>query len=105
MALRIPAHGLPSAEPRSVSGDLDVIVAGAPDARFARSGADLWYSETLGLADAVLGTTLTVSTLDGVASRSPYRPAHSRERCCACAARGCRCSAHAGAVISICASR
>jgi molecular chaperone DnaJ len=65
MALRIPAHGLPSPEPKGVPGDLYVIVASAPDARFARSGADLWRSETLGVADAVLGTTLKVPTLDG----------------------------------------
>jgi len=65
MALRIPAHGLPSAESKGAPGDLYVIVASAPDARFARSGADLWRSETLGVADAVLGTTLKVPTLDG----------------------------------------
>ncbi len=66
MALRIPAHGLPSPEPKGAPGDLYVIVASAPDARFARSGADLWRTETLGVADAVLGTTLKAPTLDGV---------------------------------------
>lgn len=65
MALRIPAHGLPSPEPKGAPGDLYVIVASAPDARFARSGADLWRTEILAVADAVLGTTLKVPTLDG----------------------------------------
>lgn len=66
MALRIPAHGLPSPEPKGARGDLYVIVTSAPDVRFARSGADLWRTETLGVADAVLGTTLKAPTLDGV---------------------------------------
>jgi len=65
MALRIPAHGLPGPEPKSPPGDLYVIVVSAPDARFVRSGADLWRTETLGVADAVLGTTLKAPTLDG----------------------------------------
>jgi molecular chaperone DnaJ len=65
MALRIPAHGLPSPEPKGPPGDLYVMVTSAPDARFARSSADLWRSETLAVTDAVLGTTLKVPTLDG----------------------------------------
>lgn len=65
MALRIPAHGLPGPDPKGAPGDLYVIVASAPDARFARSGADLWRSETLAVADAVLGTALKVPTLEG----------------------------------------
>jgi molecular chaperone DnaJ len=65
MALRIPGHGLPGPEPGGPPGDLYVIVASAPDARFARSGADLWRTETLAVADAVLGTTLKAPTLDG----------------------------------------
>jgi molecular chaperone DnaJ len=65
MALRIPGHGLPSPVPKGSPGDLYVIVASAPDARFTRSGADLWRSETLAVADAVLGTALKVPTLDG----------------------------------------
>jgi molecular chaperone DnaJ len=65
MALRIAAHGLPSPEPKGAPGDLYVIVASAPDARFVRSGADLWRTETLAVADAVLGTTLKVPSLGG----------------------------------------
>jgi molecular chaperone DnaJ len=67
MALRIPAHGLPSPEPKGAPGDLYVLVTSAPDARFVRNGADLWRSETLAVTDAVLGTTLKVPTLDGAA--------------------------------------
>ena len=64
VALRIPAHGLPG-EPGAEPGDLYVVVASAPDPRFQRRGADLWRAETLGVADAVLGATLTVPTLEG----------------------------------------
>jgi molecular chaperone DnaJ len=65
MVLRVPTHGLPSQEPGGVAGDLYVIVRGAADPRFERLGADLWRTETIGVADAVLGTTLEVPTLDG----------------------------------------
>jgi molecular chaperone DnaJ len=37
------------------------------DPRFERAGADLLRQETIGLTDAVLGTTLEVPTLDGSA--------------------------------------
>lgn len=68
MALRVPGHGLPSQEPGGRSGDLFVVVRSTPDPRFARDGADLWHSESLPVADAVLGITLQVPTLDGHAS-------------------------------------
>jgi molecular chaperone DnaJ len=64
MTLRVPAHGLPGgagAEP----GDLHVVIFAAPDPRFQRRGADLWRSETVQIADAVLGAKLLVPTLDG----------------------------------------
>jgi molecular chaperone DnaJ len=63
-ALRVPGHGMPSGEKNGVPGDLFVIVHGAPDARFDRVGAELWRTETIAVADAVLGTTLNVPTLD-----------------------------------------
>ncbi len=66
MALRIPGHGLPSDEPDGMPGDLYVVVRSMPDPRFERAGADLWRFETIGVADAVLGTRLKVPTLDGV---------------------------------------
>jgi molecular chaperone DnaJ len=65
MALRVPAHGLPSPEPGGPPGDLYVVVRSAPDERFARTGADLWRTETLSVADAVLGTQIEVPTLNG----------------------------------------
>lgn len=63
MALRVPGHGLPSEAKGGQPGDLFVIVRSAPDPRFERAGADLWHTETLTIADAVLGTTLRVPTL------------------------------------------
>ena len=68
LALRIPGKGLPGPEPGSPSGDLLAVVQTRPDPRFERVGADLLRHETLGLTDAVLGTTLTVPTLEGSAS-------------------------------------
>ena len=65
MALRIPGHGLPSEEAGGETGDLYVVVRTASDSRFVRRGADLWRTETIEIPDAVLGTTLRISTLDG----------------------------------------
>jgi molecular chaperone DnaJ len=65
LALRIPAHGMPGDDPGSLPGDLFVLVTSAPDPRFVRSGADLWRTESVGVADAVLGTELRVPTLNG----------------------------------------
>lgn len=67
-ALRIAGHGLPSADPAAPPGDLFVTVATARDPRFVRRGADLWRDETVAVTDAVLGTTLTVPTLEGSAT-------------------------------------
>jgi molecular chaperone DnaJ len=64
MVLRVPGHGLPASEAGGAPGDLFVRVASAPDARFVRDGADLWRAETIGVTDAVLGTSLRVPTLD-----------------------------------------
>ncbi|NOR51094.1 MAG: DnaJ domain-containing protein [Gammaproteobacteria bacterium] len=64
MALRITGHGLPSPEPSGLPGDLYVIVHTEPDPRFERLGADLWRSETITIADAVLGTQIDLPTLD-----------------------------------------
>jgi molecular chaperone DnaJ len=68
MKLRIPAHGLPGTHAGAPAGDLYVVVRTAPDPRFDRRGADLWHQATLTVADAVLGTTLSVPSLDGEAS-------------------------------------
>lgn len=68
MALRIPGKGMPGPAPGGVAGDLLVVVRSRPDTRFERVGADLLRLQSIALTDAVLGTTLTVPTLDGSAS-------------------------------------
>jgi molecular chaperone DnaJ len=64
-ALRIPGHGLPSPDPGGPVGDLYVVVQSARDPRFKRDGADLWHHAEIPVADAVLGTSLEVPTLNG----------------------------------------
>lgn len=66
MVLRVPSHGRPSAKADGKPGDLLVIVRTAYDNRFKRSGSDLWHTKTIGLTDAVLGTEIEISTLEGV---------------------------------------
>lgn len=68
MALRIPEKGLPSREAGGAAGDLYVVVRTRPDPRFERVGVDLLRLETLSPADAALGTTLEVPTLEGSVS-------------------------------------
>ena len=70
MALKLTGKGQASSEPGGVPGDLYVVVRSAPDARFARNGADLWREETISIPDAVLGTSLKVPTLDAKADVS-----------------------------------
>ncbi len=67
-ALRVPGRGLPSPEPGGRPGDLLVVVRTAPDPRFERDGADLWRTDAISVADAVLGTSLETATLDGPAT-------------------------------------
>ena len=64
MALRITGHGLPSPTPGGPPGNLYVIVRSAYDSRFERLGADLWRTEVIEIADAVLGTQIEVPSLD-----------------------------------------
>ncbi|HEY5994590.1 MAG TPA: DnaJ C-terminal domain-containing protein [Gallionellaceae bacterium] len=68
VALKIPGKGEASADAGGRPGDLYVVVRAAPDSRFARSGADLWREETISIPDAVLGTSLSVPTLESEAS-------------------------------------
>jgi len=70
MALRIPGYGHPSREAGGTPGDLYVVVRSAPDPRFERRGVHLWHTETIEVADAVLGTKLEIPTLDGHATVS-----------------------------------
>jgi molecular chaperone DnaJ len=67
MALRVPGRGLPAAERGGKPGDLYVVVRSAADPRFERRGADLWRTESLEIAEAVLGAKLRVPTLEGEA--------------------------------------
>jgi molecular chaperone DnaJ len=65
MVLRVPGHGLPSRDAGGGAGDLFVVIQTAPDARFERDGANLWHREEISVADAVLGMSLDVPTLNG----------------------------------------
>lgn len=64
MALRISGHGLPASSPGAPAGNLYVIVHSKADSRFQRLGADLWRTQSLTIADAVLGTEIEVPTLE-----------------------------------------
>jgi len=66
-ALRVESHGLPSAHAGGVTGDLYVVVRSTPDPRFERAGSRLWRTESINVAEAVLGTALKIPTLDGEA--------------------------------------
>jgi molecular chaperone DnaJ len=68
--LRIPRRGLPSRDTSGSAGDLLVVVRTAADPRFERAGADLARADAVNVADAVLGTTLDVPTLEGMTTVS-----------------------------------
>jgi molecular chaperone DnaJ len=54
--------------PGGRAGDAFVVVRVAPDPQFERDGADLWRVQSIPVADAVLGTTMEVPTLEGRAT-------------------------------------
>jgi len=62
--LRIPAKGTPG-QRGGPAGDLYVTVSVAPHPLFGRAGDDLTLTVPLGFAEAALGTTLRVPTMDG----------------------------------------
>ena len=64
-ALRVAGHGLPGDRAGSAPGDLFVVVRSLPHEHFERAGPDLWHLQVVEVADAVLGDTLQVPTLDG----------------------------------------
>ena len=68
MVLKVAGKGEASPEIGGPPGDLFVMVRSAADARFSRSGADLWREETISITDAVLGALLTVPTLEADAA-------------------------------------
>jgi len=45
-----------------------VRIRSAPDSRFVRDGSNLWCEQRIAIPDAVLGTSLTVPTLNRTAS-------------------------------------
>jgi molecular chaperone DnaJ len=65
MVLRIAGHGAAAGQAGLPPGDLYLVIASYPDNRFQRHGADLWRVETVGVADAALGTRIRVPTLSG----------------------------------------
>jgi molecular chaperone DnaJ len=67
MVLRIPGKGMPAPAAGGSAGDLLVVIETLPDSRFTRRGAHLWREEEIPVADAVLGASLTVPTLDAKA--------------------------------------
>jgi molecular chaperone DnaJ len=62
--LRLPGRGH-AGEPGAHPGDLYVTVAIAEDPRFVREGDDLIATLPLTIAEAALGTTISVPTLEG----------------------------------------
>ncbi len=63
---RLRVSGLGHAgDPGAPAGDLYVQVAVAPDGRFERSGTDLISAVRIPATEAMLGTTVTVPTLEG----------------------------------------
>ena len=54
-----------SQEAGGESGDLYIVIHSKPDSRFERRGPDLWRVETIAVADAVLGCSINVPTLEG----------------------------------------
>ncbi|OJU85700.1 MAG: molecular chaperone DnaJ [Solirubrobacterales bacterium 70-9] len=62
--LRVSGAGH-AGEPGAPAGDLYIEVAVAADGRFQRQGTDLVSSVRIAATEAMLGTTVTVSTLEG----------------------------------------
>ncbi len=62
--LRLSGKGAPAPGGGS-PGDLYIVVDVASHPTFKRDGADLEVQQTIGLTDALLGTTITVPTMEG----------------------------------------
>ena len=61
--LRLAGKGWPSPA-GGAPGDLYIILNVAPHPYFERKGADLEYTVKIGLSDALLGTTITIPTME-----------------------------------------
>jgi molecular chaperone DnaJ len=66
--LRVRGRGQPSPVPGGSAGDLQIVVHSAHHPDIERRGPDLWHREAIPLPDAVLGTTLTVASLEDTVS-------------------------------------
>ena len=64
--LRVDGRGFPGPQ-GTPPGDLIVQVMVLPSLKFQRDGFDLYTEATVGIADAALGTTVDVPTIDGKA--------------------------------------
>lgn len=62
--MRVAGRGA-AGEPGGRPGDLYVEIHISPDERFERHGSDLVHRVTIGFAEAALGTTVAVPTVDG----------------------------------------
>lgn len=65
MALRVPGRGMQSRTRGGPPGDLFVVIRVLPDRRFMREGSHLWTQVSIPVTDAVLGSRVAVSTLEG----------------------------------------
>ena len=96
-------------QPGAAAGDLYVVVAVADDARFARDGLDVVTRVAVPVTDAMVGTTITVPTVEGEAGEMELAPAPSPATSWSCAGAGSRRWPAAGAGTSAwwwrCASR
>ena len=71
--IKIPGQGAPGPN-GGPAGDLYVTLRVAPHPRFERKGLDIYTSETINLAQAVLGTELQITTVDGKKVRLKIPP-------------------------------
>ncbi len=63
--IRVKGRGAPGRGPSAPAGDLYVVVRVGQDARFGRRGRNLTVSVPITFPEAVLGTIVSVPTLDG----------------------------------------
>ena len=67
--MQITAHGEGHSAPRGgINGDLYIVIEEQAHPKFKREGNDLFYTTVINLADAILGTEITIPCLDG-----PYK--------------------------------
>ena len=57
-----------AAKNNGINGDLLILIEELPHSQLRRNGSDLFYSQIISVTDAILGTEITVPTLEG-----PYK--------------------------------